>query len=110
MIQLYNAHDDETMDETSPGVVYCDGVRKPFEPGRSSRFRMARASRSCRGSTTVLGEGGRRGAGRRRDLHDLGAETDNRFGGNARRFVPIEEDVAPTYLLNIDYPQLHEVA
>jgi D-lyxose ketol-isomerase len=37
-------------------------------------------------------------------------QTDNRFGESARRFVPIEEDVPPTYLMNIDYPQLHELA
>jgi D-lyxose ketol-isomerase len=37
-------------------------------------------------------------------------KTDNRFGGNARRFVPIEEDEPVRHLLNIDYPQLHEVA
>ena len=37
-------------------------------------------------------------------------KTDNRFGGNARRFVPIDEDEAPKYLLNIDYPKLHELA
>jgi len=37
-------------------------------------------------------------------------KTDNRFGGTARRFVPIEEDVAPTYLLNIDYSRLDGVA
>jgi len=36
-------------------------------------------------------------------------KTDNHFGGNARRFVPIEEDVPPTHLLNIDYPKLHEL-
>ena len=37
-------------------------------------------------------------------------KTDNHFGGNARRFVPIEEDVPANYLLNVDYPKLHEVA
>ena len=35
-------------------------------------------------------------------------KTDNRFGGNARRFVPIEEDEPARWLLNIEYPQLHE--
>ena len=28
----------------------------------------------------------------------------------ARRFVPIDEDVPPKYLLNVDYPKLHELA
>jgi D-lyxose ketol-isomerase len=71
MIQLFNANDDETMNETSPGVVYLDG-------GEISTISMPR--------------------------------TDNRFGGNARRFVPIEEDEPARWLLNIDYPRLHETA
>jgi D-lyxose ketol-isomerase len=37
-------------------------------------------------------------------------KTDNRFTAGGRRFVPIEEDVQPTYLLNVDYDKLHEVA
>jgi D-lyxose ketol-isomerase len=37
-------------------------------------------------------------------------KTDNKFTGGGRRFVPIEEDVEPTYLLNVDYDKLHEVA
>jgi D-lyxose ketol-isomerase len=34
MIQLYNAKPDGTMDEQSPGVVYCDGVEKSFTAGQ----------------------------------------------------------------------------
>jgi D-lyxose ketol-isomerase len=37
-------------------------------------------------------------------------KTDNKFSAGGRRFVPIEEDVAPTYLLNVDYDKLREVA
>ena len=32
--KVYNARADESMDETSPGEVYIDGVRKPFEAGQ----------------------------------------------------------------------------
>ena len=37
-------------------------------------------------------------------------KSDNRFGGSARRFVPIEEDVPAKYALNVDYERLHELA
>ena len=36
-------------------------------------------------------------------------KTDNHFDAGARRFVPIEEDEAPRWLLNVDYANLHEV-
>ena len=111
MIQLYNAREDETMDESSPGVAWFDGVRRTFEAGE-----VFEIPHGC--SVTITPKLYHRfwakdGAGVL-----IGGEistisvpkTDNRFGGNARRFVPIEEDEAPRHLLNIDYPQLHERA
>lgn len=109
MIQLFNANDDETMNETSPGHVYLDGVRHSFEAGQV--FEIAHG---C--SLTITPKlyhrfwaedgGGVLVGG---EISTISVpKTDNRFGGNARRFVPIDEDEAPRYLLNIDYPQLHE--
>ena len=108
MIQLFNANDDETMNETSPGVVYLDGVRHTFTAGQV--FEIPHG-----GSLTITPKlyhrfWAKEGAGVL-----VGGEistismprTDNRFGGNARRFVPIDEDEAPRHLLNVDYPQLH---
>jgi hypothetical protein len=111
MIQLYNARDDETMDETSPGHVYRDGVRYPFAAGQV--FEIAHGA-----SLTITPKLYHRfwakdGAGVLvgGEISTISVpKTDNRFGGNARRFVPIEEDEPARWLLNIDYPQLHEVA
>ena len=111
MIQLFNANDDETMNESSPGVVYLDGVRHAFTAGQV--FEIPHG-----GSLTITPKlyhrfWAKEGAGVL-----VGGEistismprTDNRFGGNARRFVPIEEDEPARWLLNIDYPKLHELA
>ncbi|MEP7208948.1 MAG: D-lyxose/D-mannose family sugar isomerase, partial [Casimicrobiaceae bacterium] len=111
MIQLYNARDDETMDESSPGHVYCDGVRHAFEAGEV--FEIPRG-----GSLTITPKLYHRfwakdGAGVLvgGEISTISVpKTDNRFGGNARRFTPIDEDEPARYLLNIDYPKLHELA
>lgn len=111
MIQLFNAREDETMDESSPGHVYCDGVRKPFAAGQV--FEIAHGSSltitprlyhrfwAKEGGATLVGG----------EISTISVpKTDNRFGGNARRFVPIEEDEPMRHLLNIDYPPLHQEA
>jgi len=110
MIQLYNAKPDGTMDEQSAGAVYCDGVEKRFTPGQI--FEIPHG-----GSLTIVPrlyhrfwakEGGDVLVGGEISTISV-PKTDNHFGGGARRFVPIEEDVPPNYLLNVDYPKLHEV-
>jgi D-lyxose ketol-isomerase len=109
MIQLYNSDADEQMDETSPGVVYLDGVRHAFEAGQ-----VFEIPHGC--SLTITPRLFHRFWAREGDGVLVGGEistisvpkTDNRFGGNARRFVPIEEDEPARWLLNIEYPQLHE--
>ena len=75
MIQLYNSRDDETMDETSPGYVYCDGVRRPFD-GRPGIRDCARLQPHDHAEAVppLLGQGRRRRAGRRRDLDCLRAK------------------------------------
>jgi D-lyxose ketol-isomerase len=111
MIQLYNARQDDTMDESSPGVVYCDGVKKPFEAGQV--FEIPHGQ-----SLTIVPRLYHRFWARDDGAVLVGGEistisvpkTDNHFGGDARRFVPIEEDVEPRWLLNVDYPKLHEAA
>jgi D-lyxose ketol-isomerase len=111
LIQLYNARPDETMDETSPGVAYFDGVRRTFEAGQV--FEIPHG-----GSVTITPslyhrfwakDGGDVLVGGEISTISM-PKTDNRFGGNARRFVPIEEDEPARHLLNIDYPHLHELA
>ena len=109
MIQLFNANPDETMNETTPGHVYCDGVRREFTAGQV--FEIPHGS-----SLTITPKLYHRFWAKEGDDVLVGGEistisvpkTDNRFGGNARRFVPIEEDEPKRHLLNIDYPQLHE--
>jgi D-lyxose ketol-isomerase len=111
MLQVYNSFPDETMDEASPGFVYIDGVRKPFAAGQI--FEIPHGA-----SLTITPKLYHRFWAKEGGAALVGGEistisvpkTDNRFGGNARRFVPIEEDEPAAYLLNIDYPHLHEVA
>jgi D-lyxose ketol-isomerase len=111
MLQVYNSFPDETMDESSPGVVHIDGVRKPFTAGQIFEIphgasltitpKLYHRFWAKEGGTVLVGG----------EISTISVpKTDNRFGGNARRFVPIEEDEPAAYLLNIDYPQLHEVA
>ncbi len=111
MIQLYNSRPDQSMDEESDGVVYCDGVRKAFHAGQI--FEIPRG-----GSLTIVPGLFHRFWAKETDGVLVGGEistisvpkTDNHFGGNARRFVPIDEDEPARWLLNVDYPKLHEVA
>ena len=111
MIQLYNSKEDESMDETSSGYVYIDGVQTRFTAGQVFEIphgqsltivpRLYHRFWAKEGGALLVGG----------EISTISVpKTDNRFGGNARRFVPIEEDVPPTYLLNIDYKPLHEVA
>jgi D-lyxose ketol-isomerase len=109
MIQLYNARDDETMDETSPGTVYLDGVRHRFAAGEILEIPRG-------GSLTIVPRLYHRFWAKEDAGVLVGGEistislpkTDNRFGGNARRFMQIDEDEPARWLLNIDYPKLHE--
>ena len=111
MIELYNANPDETMNETAPGHVYCDGVRKTFEAGQIFEIphgqsltivpRLYHRFWAKDGGGVLVGG----------EISTISVpKTDNKFTAGGRRFVPIEEDVAPTYLLNVDYDKLHEVA
>jgi D-lyxose ketol-isomerase len=109
MLQLFTSNPDETMNETEPGVVYCDGVAKPFTAGQV--FEIPHGS-----SLTITPRLYHRFWAKEGDGVLVGGEistisvpkTDNRFGENARRFVPIEEDEPKRWLLNIDYPRLHD--
>jgi D-lyxose ketol-isomerase len=111
MIQLYSSNPDETMNETTPGHVYCDGVRRTLEPGQI--FEIPHGQ-----SLTIVPWLYHRFWAKEDGAVLVGGEistisvpkTDNRFTAGGRRFVPIEEDVQPTYLLNVDYDKLHEVA
>jgi D-lyxose ketol-isomerase len=109
MLQVYNSTPAETMDETSQGVVYRDGVATPFEAGQVFEIphggsltitpRLYHRFWAKEGAGVLVGG----------EISTISVpKTDNRFGGNARRFVPIEEDEPRRWLLNIDYPPLHE--
>jgi len=111
MIQLYNSNASEEMDESSPGVAYIDGVRHEFTAGQV--FEIPHGA-----SLTITPRLFHRFWAKEDAGVLVGGEistisvpkTDNRFGGNARRFVPIEEDEPARWLLNVDYPKLHETA
>ena len=111
MIQLYSSNPDETMNDAAPGHVYCDGVRRTFEAGQI--FEIPHGQ-----SLTIVPRLYHRFWAKEDGAVLVGGEistisvpkTDNKFSAGGRRFVPIEEDVAPTYLLNVDYDKLREVA
>jgi D-lyxose ketol-isomerase len=111
MIQLFNANPDESIDEKSAGVAYFDGIRRTFEAGQVFEIPHGR-------SVTISPRLYHRFWAKDDDKVLVGGEistisvpqSDNRFGEGARRFMPIDEDVPPTYLLNIDYPAIHELA
>ncbi|HJU22276.1 MAG TPA: D-lyxose/D-mannose family sugar isomerase [Casimicrobiaceae bacterium] len=111
MIELYNARDDETMDETSAGIVHCDGVEKRFTAGQV--FEIPHGA-----SLTIVPKLYHRFWAKAGGDVLVGGEistisvpkTDNKFVAGGRRFVPIEEDEAPRYLLNVDYDKLREAA
>jgi D-lyxose ketol-isomerase len=91
--------------------VYCDGVRRAFQPGEVLEVPHGQ-------SVTIVPRLYHRFWAKEDAGVLVGGEistisvpkTDNHFGGNARRFVPIEEDEPARWLLNIDYASLHEVA
>lgn len=111
MIQLHNARDDDGIDEQTPGEVFCDGVRKPFEPGQV--FEIPHGQ-----SVTIVPRLYHRFWAKEDGAVLVGGEistisvpkTDNHFHAGARRFVPIEEDEPARWLLNVDYQKFHEVA
>jgi D-lyxose ketol-isomerase len=111
MIQLYNANPDDSMNEATPGRVHCDGVEKRFEAGQI--FEIPHGQ-----SLTIVPRLYHRFWAKENGGVLVGGEistisvpkTDNKFGAGARRFVPIEEDAEPAYLLNVDYARLREPA
>lgn len=110
MIQLFPSNPNESMSQTGGGYVYCDGVKKPYEAGQV--FEIPHGQ-----SLTIVPRLYHRFWAKDEGAVLVGGEistisvpkTDNKFGAGARRFVAIEEDVAPTYLLNVDYARLSQV-
>ncbi len=107
MLQVYASNEDETMNEEKPGEVYLDGVRHEFTAGQTFEIphgcsltitqKLYHRFWAKEGAGTLIGG----------EISTISIpKTDNRFGGNARRFVPIDEDEAPRWLLNIDYAKL----
>jgi D-lyxose ketol-isomerase len=108
LIQLFNATEEELLDEKKPVQVSVDGVRRTLDPGGlvslspgESICLVQRCYHKFWGRGRVL-------VGEVSLVND--DEHDNRFLEPVGRFPEIEEDVPPLHLLCNDYPRYYAPA
>ncbi len=105
-MQLYNSHEDESLDETGDVTIVCDGVKSvlpagtilELEPGESCTltqriYHSFWAKEGC--GTCLIGE----------VSQSNDDNSDNRFLEQGGRFPTIEEDESPYRLLCNEYPK-----
>ena len=107
VMELYNALDDDSVDNLSPVTVYCDGCTRTIEagnvielmPGESITLTPRLYHRfwaATNGGILICGEVS--------TVND--DSTDNCFAEPVSRFADIEEDEAPIRLLANEYPEI----
>ncbi|TDQ66838.1 hypothetical protein ATL17_0843 [Maritalea mobilis] len=102
VIELFGSDDEGNFAEDRGGVVLCDGIERPFEPGEKLKFAPGESVTLMPGDWHAFwGEGGDVLIGEVSTVND--DETDNIFRESIGRFAEIEEDEAPTHLLVSDY-------
>lgn len=102
VIELFGSDDEGNFAEDRGGVVLCDGIERPFEPGEKLKFAPGESVTLMPGDWHAFwGEGGDVLIGEVSTVND--DETDNIFREPIGRFAEIEEDEAPTHLLVSDY-------
>ena len=102
VIELFGSDDQGGFAEDRGGTVWCDGIRRPFEPGEKLLLAPGESVTLMPGDWHAFwGEGGDVLIGEVSTVND--DETDNIFREPIGRFSNIEEDVAPTHLLVSDY-------
>ncbi|MEM8852017.1 MAG: D-lyxose/D-mannose family sugar isomerase [Pseudomonadota bacterium] len=103
-IEMNGSAEDGSFDSDRGGTVFCDGVRRDFEPGEVLRFAPGESVTLMPGDWHAFwGEGGDVLIGEVSTVND--DETDNWFRDKIGRFAEIEEDEAPRHLLASDYPK-----
>ncbi|MEM9394499.1 MAG: D-lyxose/D-mannose family sugar isomerase [Pseudomonadota bacterium] len=104
-IELYGSAEDGGFDEKAGGTVYCDGVRREYEPGEVLHFAPGESVTLMPGDWHAFwGEGGDVLIGEVSTVND--DETDNWFRDPIGRFPEIEEDEPPRHLLVKDYDRI----
>lgn len=102
VIELFGSDDEGNFAEDRGGVVLCDGIERPFEPGDKLKFAPGESVTLMPGDWHAFwGEGGDVLIGEVSTVND--DETDNIFREPIGRFAEIEEDEAPMHLLVSDY-------
>ncbi len=102
VIELFGSDDDGNCSTDRGGVVYCDGIERPYGPGEKLRFATGESITLAPGDWHAFwGEGGDVLIGEVSTVND--DVTDNIFREPIGRFAKIDEDVDPTHLLVSDY-------
>ncbi|SFR40717.1 D-lyxose/D-mannose family sugar isomerase [Litoreibacter janthinus] len=102
VIELYGSDDQGQFAEDRGGTVFCDGIRRDYEPGEKLQLAPGESVTLMPGDWHAFwGDGGDVLIGEVSTVND--DETDNIFREPIGRFANIEEDVAPTHLLVSDY-------
>jgi len=102
VIELFGSDEDGNFDASAGGTVWCDGLRRDFDPGEKLKLAPGESVTLMPGDWHAFwGEGGDVLIGEVSTVND--DETDNIFREPIGRFAEIEEDEAPTHLLVSDY-------
>lgn len=102
VVELFGSDDAGNFADDKGGLVRCDGLDRPFEPGEKIALAPGESVTLNPGDWHAFwGEGGDVLIGEVSTVND--DETDNIFREPIGRFAEIEEDVAPTHLLVSDY-------
>ncbi|MEM7241371.1 MAG: D-lyxose/D-mannose family sugar isomerase [Pseudomonadota bacterium] len=104
VVELFGSDRDGNFDETAGGVVFCDGIERPFAAGEKLMLSPGESVTLMPGDWHAFwGESGDVLIGEVSTVND--DETDNIFREPIGRFANIVEDEAPKHLLVSDYAQ-----
>ncbi len=102
VVELYGSDDEGRFAEDRGGVVWCDGIERPYGPGDKLSLAPGESVTLRPGDWHAFwGEGGDVLIGEVSTVND--DETDNVFRDPIGRFADITEDEAPSHLLVSDY-------
>ena len=102
VVELFGSDDAGNFADDKGGTVYCDGIKRNFEPGEKLRLAPGESVTLIPGDWHAFwGDGGNVLIGEVSTVND--DETDNILCEPIGRFAKIEEDVVPKHLLVSDY-------
>ncbi|MEZ5753107.1 MAG: D-lyxose/D-mannose family sugar isomerase [Paracoccaceae bacterium] len=102
VVELFGSDDHGGFAEDRGGTVWCDGIRRSYQPGDKLRLAPGESVTLRPGDWHAFwGEGGDVLIGEVSTVND--DETDNIFREPIGRFAQIDEDEQPTHLLVSDY-------